>query len=392
MDYIFSENVKNLKASAIREILKFSSLPGFISFAAGNPSQEAVPCEAVAKITADIMQNDPITALQYSVTEGYTPLKNHLKKYCKEKYGIGSEGDGIIITSGAQQVMDLAAKSLCNVGDTVITEDPSFIGTLNCFRSYGLKLKGVPVESDGMNMQALEQALKENKNARFIYTIPNFQNPSGATMSLEKRKTLYSLAKKYSVIVIEDNPYGDLRFEGEDIPAIKTLDADGIVIYAGSFSKVLSPGMRVGYAIAPDEILGKMTVCKQTQDVHTNILAQMIAYRFMTEYDFEAHLAHLREIYRKKSSFMLGFIDTMLKEKGVTRFPVHGGLFVWCALEEGIDMEAFCKKAAENKVGVVPGSAFLTDPSAKCQSFRLNYSTPSDEEIEKGMKILYDLL
>ena len=165
MDYIFSENVKNLKASAIREILKFSSLPGFISFAAGNPSQEAFPCEAVAKITADIMQNDPITALQYSVTEGYTPLKNHLKKYCKEKYGIGSEGDGIIITSGAQQVMDLAAKSLCNVGDTVITEDPSFIGTLNCFRSYGLKLKGVPVESDGMNMQALEQALKENKNA-----------------------------------------------------------------------------------------------------------------------------------------------------------------------------------------------------------------------------------
>ena len=214
MDYIFSENVKNLKASAIREILKFSSLPGFISFAAGNPSQEAFPCEAVAKITADIMQNDPITALQYSVTEGYTPLKNHLKKYCKGKYGIGSEGDGIIITSGAQQVMDLAAKSLCNVGDTVITEDPSFIGTLNCFRSYGLKLKGVPVESDGMNMQALEQALKENKNARFIYTIPNFQNPSGATMSLEKRKTLYSLAKKYSVIVIEDNPYGDLRFEG----------------------------------------------------------------------------------------------------------------------------------------------------------------------------------
>lgn len=192
----------------------------------------------------------------------------------KEKHNIGTENDELIITSGAQQIMDLAAKSLCNEGDVVICEAPSFIGSLNSFRSYNAKLVGVPVESDGINTDILEDKLKTENNVKFIYVIPNFQNPSGVTMSLEKRRKVYNLAKKYGVLILEDNPYGELRYSGEHLPSIKSFDTDGIVIYSGSFSKVVSPGMRVGWCVAPNPIIQKMVVCKQGQDVHTNIWSQ----------------------------------------------------------------------------------------------------------------------
>ena len=185
--------------------------------------------------------------------------------------------------------MDLFSKSILNEGDTVICEAPSFIGSLNDFRSYRAKLVGIPMDGDGMNMEALEEALKTEKNVKFIYTIPNFQNPSGITMSLEKRRKLYALAKQYDAMILEDNPYGDLRYEGEALPTIKSMDEDGIVMYAGSFSKVISPGMRVAYAIGPKPVIQKMTVCKQGQDVHTAMWSQMLCYEFMTKYDFEAH-------------------------------------------------------------------------------------------------------
>lgn len=387
MDYQFSDRISSLKPSAIREILKATSQSDVIPFAAGNPAPEAFPVDDVRKITADILANDPITALQYGISEGYAPLRNTIKTYMAEKYGVGSEDDDIIITSGAQQVIDLTSKVLLNEDDVVISESPSFIGALNTFRSYKGRLVGVDVESDGMNMDMLEDVLKKEKRARFIYTIPNFQNPSGVTMSWEKRQQLYALAKKYGVLILEDNPYGELRCKGEDIPCIKTLDKDGIVIYSGSFSKILSPGIRVAFTIAPKALIAKMTVGKQASDVHTPVLTQMIVNEWMTKYDMEGHIQKIRGIYRKKLDLMCGLIDGELGDF-VTYVKPEGGLFIWCELPEKVDMLKFCSVAAENKVAVVPGVAFMMYPEDKTQCIRLNFSTPTDEGIVKGMKIL----
>lgn len=387
MDYLFSNRISSLQPSAIREILKATSNTDVIPFSAGNPAPEAFPIDAVREISTDIFSNRPILALQYGVTEGYEPLRKRLTAYMKEKHGIGRDFDSIMITSGAQQVMDLAAKVLCNEEDTIICESPSFIGSLNCFRSYKSKLRGVDMEADGLCIEQLETALKEEKKARFIYVIPNFQNPSGATMSLAKRRAVYQLAKKYGVLILEDNPYGDLRVAGEDLPSIKSMDEDGIVIYAGSFSKILAPGVRVGYAIAPAPLIAKMTVGKQASDVHTPIFSQMLVDEWMGKYDFEAHIEKIKGIYRGKLNLMCDLIDSELGEFVCYNRP-EGGLFVWCTLPEHVDMLGFCKTAVEHKVAIVPGTAFLVNEGEKTQAVRLNFSTPTDEKIVEGMKIL----
>lgn len=387
MEYKFSERVLTLKPSAIREIFKYAADPTYISLSAGNPAPEAFPVKPLAEISAKLMAENPILALQYSTTEGYTPLRDHLRAYMREKHNTGRDFDDILITSGAQQIMDLFTKSILNEGETVLTEAPSFIGTLNDFRSYRAKLVGIPMDTDGMNMEALEKALRTEKNVKFIYTIPNFQNPSGITMSLEKRKKLYDLAKQYGVMILEDNPYGDLRYAGEVLPTIKSFDEEGIVLYAGSFSKVISPGMRVGYAIGPKPVLAKMTVCKQGQDVHTNIWSQVLCHRFMTEYDYEAHLDGLRALYTKKRAFLLDLMEKNLAPH-ITWDPFDGGLFAWCHLPAGVDMQAFVQKALEKKVCVVPGTAFLTDENEPCDAFRINFSTPTDEQLQKGLELL----
>lgn len=387
MEYKFSERVLTLKPSAIREIFKYAADPTYISLSAGNPAPEAFPVKPLAEISAKLMAENPILALQYSTTEGYTPLRDHLRAYMRKKHNTGCDFDDILITSGAQQIMDLFTKSILNEGETVLTEAPSFIGTLNDFRSYRAKLVGIPMDTDGMNMEALEKALRTEKNVKFIYTIPNFQNPSGITMSLEKRKKLYDLAKQYGVMILEDNPYGDLRYAGEALPTIKSFDEEGIVLYAGSFSKVISPGMRVGYAIGPKPVLAKMTVCKQGQDVHTNIWSQVLCHRFMTEYDYEAHLDGLRALYTKKRAFLLDLMEKNLAPH-ITWDPFDGGLFAWCHLPAGVDMQAFVQKALEKKVCVVPGTAFLTDENEPCDAFRINFSTPTDEQLQKGIELL----
>lgn len=391
MEYSFSDRVNSLKPSAIREIFKYAADPEVVSLSAGNPAPDAFPAKEIAEISADLLSRRPVDALQYGLTEGYAPLRDYLKKYMKDKYGIGSENDQLIITSGAQQVMDLAAKSLCNEGDVVICEAPSFIGSLNSFRSYNARLVGVPVESDGINTEILEEKLKTEKNVRFIYVIPNFQNPSGVTMSLEKRKKVYSLAKKYGVMILEDNPYGELRYFGENVPAIKSLDTDGIVMYAGSFSKVISPGMRVGWCVAPNPVIQKMVVCKQGQDVHTNMWSQIVIHEYVTKYDFEEHLNYLRELYRKKARFMMDLLDEHLAPY-ITYDKIDGGLFIMCKLPDNINMLDFCKEAVKRKVCVVPGNAFLTDETEECHTFRVNFSTPTDQQLEKGVKILGELI
>lgn len=390
MEYTFSERVQNLKPSAIREIFKYAADPTVISLSAGNPSPEAFPVKEISEISTGIFTERPIDALQYSITEGYTPLRNRMKAYLKEKHNIGRESDELIITSGAQQIVDLLTKTLCNEGDVIISESPSFIGSLNSFRSYKVRLRGVEMQPDGMDLEMLERILQEETCVRMIYTIPNFQNPSGITMSLEKRKALYALAKKYGVLILEDNPYGDLRFEGEFLPCIKSFDEDGIVLYAGSFSKVIAPGLRVAYVCAPAPIVQKMIVCKQGEDVHTNIWSQMICDEYLKNYDFDAHLSDLRSIYRKKAQLAMQLLDKHLAPK-VTYNPVQGGLFLWCTLPDGADMLDFCRQAVLRKVCVVPGTAFCPDESESSQSFRINFSTPTDEQLIRGIEILGSL-
>jgi 2-aminoadipate transaminase len=387
MNYAFSDKVTKLQASAIREILKFTSLPQVISFAAGNPAPEAFPSQAIAEISAKIMTENPIAALQYSITEGYMPLRETMKKRLQTQNCYNPDIDDLIITSGAQQGNELSCKVLCNEGETLICESPSFTGSMTSFRSYNVNLAGVPMEADGMDMNALEDTLKSAHAPKLIYTIPNFQNPTGICMTLEKRRRLYELACKYNVIILEDNPYGEIRFEGENIPSIKSLDTEGRVIYVGSFSKVIAPGLRVGFVSAPRDIIQKIVVCKQVADVHTNIYAQMVCNAFVNDYDFEGHLAKIRAIYKQKYTLMRTELEKNLPAAIKFTNP-EGGLFLWGTLPDGVDMNAFCKDAVEHNVAVVPGTAFMVDETAPTQSFRLNYSTPSDEAIIKGCKIL----
>lgn len=387
MEYKFSNKIASLQPSAIREILKATADPSIIPLAAGNPAPEAFPVDEVRAIAKNILESRPIDALQYGVSEGYAPLRNTVSQWMKERENIGQDFDDVVIVSGATQVMDLVTKVLCNEGDTVICEEPSFIGSLNCFRSYGCKLKGVPVEADGMNVDALEEIIESTENAKFIYTIPNFQNPSGATMSLEKREKLYSIAKKHGLIILEDNPYGDLRVSGEKLPTIKSIDKDGIVVYAGSFSKILAPGIRVAYCVAPKSLTSKMTVGKQASDVHTSCLTQMIVDEWFKNYDVDAHIRKIQGIYKERLELMCSCID---KELGdfVEYVKPEGGLFIWCKLPEHVDMLEFVKKAVDKKVAVVPGNAFLMNDTDKTQYIRLNFSTPSKAGIINGIKAL----
>lgn len=388
MNYTFSDKVSDLKASAIREILKFTSVPGVISFAAGNPAPEAFPTEKIAELSAEILRDDPILALQYSLTEGYPPLRDLLKERMTQCDCFVNGRDDLIVTSGAQQANELSCKVLLNEGDTLICESPSFIGSLNAFKSYSVNLVGVELEEDGISLEKLEETLKTEKNVKLLYLIPNFQNPTGRTMSLAKRKAVYDLACKYDFIILEDNPYGDLRFAGEAIPSIKSMDTEGRVIYTGTFSKILSPGFRVGYVSAPSEIIQKIVVCKQVSDVHTNIWAQIVCHRFMQSVDLDEHFAKLRSIYKEKCELMCSYIDGGFSEK-ITYTKPEGGLFIWCTLPEDCDMPAFCTKAVKDyKIAVVPGNAFCIKETDKTSSFRLNFSTPTNQQISEGMEIL----
>ncbi|MBQ2826822.1 MAG: PLP-dependent aminotransferase family protein [Clostridia bacterium] len=387
MEYNISDKMRSLKPSAIREIFKSLSDPSIISFAAGNPAPESFPTEAMAKISADIFANEAITALQYGITEGYPALREDIKARLKNKFGIGRDFDNTIVVTGGQQGIELACKVLCNEGDTVLVENPSFIGALNAFRSNGVNTVGVPLEDDGINVEALEAAIKANPKAKLLYLIPTFQNPAGITTTEAKRRAVYEIAKKNGLVILEDNPYGELRFAGEEIPTIKSFDEDGIVIYCSSFSKILSAGMRVGYVCAPDAIVQKMVVAKQVEDVHTNVFFQMLCHRFITDYDLDEHIEGIRALYRRKCGLMLDTLESELG--GIIKFTrPEGGLFVWCTLPEGVDLSDYVKRALANKVAVVPGTAFNADTEAPSDSFRITYATPSEEQIVEGIKAL----
>ncbi|MBR5743095.1 MAG: PLP-dependent aminotransferase family protein [Clostridia bacterium] len=383
----YSERISRVAPSAIREILKVTQDPTVISFAAGNPATESFPAAEFSEILTKILAETPGTALQYGISEGYAPLRESLKRRLREKYGVGRDFDDTIIVTGGQQGIEMTAKTLLNDGDTLICEEPSFLGALNAFRSYNAVLKSAPVEKDGIDLDVLESILRKDARVKLVYVIPTFQNPSGRVMSLEKRKGLLALAEKYRFMILEDNPYYDLRYEGESIPTIKSMDDKGYVVYCGSFSKVLAPGIRVGYVTAPDWMIAKLTVAKQLSDVHTNLLMQMAVDRYMKEYGLDRHIEEILKINVRKRDLMLASLEENCRGFMEIERP-FGGLFIWATLPEKYDGTRLCRIAGTYKVAAVPGASFCVDDAKPYPAIRLNFSLPTHEQIEKGCALL----
>lgn len=387
----FSNRISGLKPSAIREILKISHDDELVSLAAGNPAPSTFPVSEMAEIAREIFENDAANALQYGISEGFSPLRELTAERIRRKYNIGGENDDLIITSGGQQGIEMTAKVFLNENDAVICEDPSFIGALNAFRSYGARLIGVPTDDFGMRVDELEKVLEKEKNVKLIYTIPTFQNPTGTTLALERRKKLLELAEKYDLIIIEDSPYFELRFAGESVPPIKSMDTSGRVIFSGSYSKVLAPGIRIGYLCADKKIIEKLVIAKQVSDVHTNLFFQMIVAGYLEKCDIDEHIEQIRSVYRKKCSLMLSEMDRLFPDNVKFTRP-EGGLFVWCTMPDGFDGCELISRAKEKKVTAVPGCAFAVDEEKVSTSFRLNFSLPSEDDIKKGIARLSEVL
>ena len=385
--YEISNKIKGLRPSAIREILKNMNDPQMISFAGGNPAVECFPIDAIRHYSDKLLAEQPVRMLLYSTTEGIPALRESALAFANRYGQISRPEDDIAILTGSQQAMDFIARLLCNEGDTVVAEDPSFVGALNSFRASGAKTVGVPMEEDGVDLAKLEEAFAATPKPKLFYVIPNFQNPTGLVTSAEKRRAIYELAAKYEIPVLEDNPYGELRFEGEYIPPIKSHDEKGLVLYCGSFSKILAPGMRLAYVIANRALVEKIVTIKQCSDTHTNTWSQMVCDAWLRGSDTEAHIAAIRKVYQRKCSLMLREMDSQFSKKIHYTRPT-GGMFLWATLPDGVDMLDFVRRAQERKVAVVPGNAFLCDEDASSQCFRLNYSTPSDEDIVRGIGIL----
>ncbi len=390
MEFQISDRMSTLKGSAIREMFKAMADPSMISLAGGNPSAELFPNKELAEIARDILENDPVGALQYGISEGNIALRKKILEMMEQRENIHASLDEITIVSGGQQAIEISSKILLNEGDYVLVEEPSFVGALNAFRSYGAKLKGIEVKEDGIDVDALKKALDETPNVKIIYTIPNFQNPSGITMSEEKRRAVYEAAREHGVFIIEDNPYGELTFDGVKLPTIKSMDKDGIVLYSGSFSKILAPGLRLGYLIAPKNFTEKAVLGKQVSDVHTALLPQLLALHFLEKYDIGALIEKMRSLYSRKCSAMLEAIDKYLPAS-VSHTTPRGGLFVWCDAP-GVDTLKLSKDCIKEKVLIVPGNNFAVDMSKPNSGFRLNFSTMSDELIVEGVKRLGKVL
>lgn len=393
IDYseFFADRVKPMKGSAIREMFKRMADPEIISLAGGNPAAELFPSDELSKIAGKILMTSPIPALQYGTTDGYPKMKECAIERAK-KAGAYNEGDEVLITTGANQGIDLTAKAIINKGDKIIVENPSFIGSLNAFRTYECELVGVDVEADGMDVVKLEETLKANPDAKLLYTIPTFQNPTGTTMSLEKRKRVLELASEYNVLIIEDNPYGDLRFRGEEIATLKSLDTENRVIYCGSFSKILSPGMRLGYIIGPAPLFEKIEMLKQVNDVHTPMLTQLMCVQFMKKYNIDTYIEKNRKLYKEKCDCMIEAMNEYFPAGKVEWTVPDGGIFLWCQCPGITDVSEIVNKALEKKVAIVPGSNFAIDQKLPSNQFRLNFSSASKENITEGVRRLGEVL
>lgn len=386
----FAKRMESLKASEIREILKLIENPEIISFAGGLPAPELFPVEEMKEVSRAVLEEDGKKALQYSSTEGYLPLREKIAKRMKE-VGVETTAENILITSGSQQGLDFSGKVFLNEGDVVVCESPSYLGAINAFKSYSPKFVEIDTDDDGMDMDALEKVLKEIDHIKMIYVIPDFQNPSGRTWSIERRKRLIELANEYDLPVIEDNPYGELRFEGERPPAIKAYDTQGRVIYLGTFSKIFCPGLRIGWTLGDGEALQKYIYVKQGADLHTSTLTQREINKFMDLYSIDEHIEKIKTVYRKRRNVMMEAIKNHFPKTVKYTYP-EGGLFTWCELPEGMDSKEIFKKSIEENVAFVPGGSFYPN-GGKENTFRLNYSMMSEEKIQEGIerlgKVLY---
>ncbi|OAA82835.1 PLP-dependent aminotransferase family protein [Clostridium ljungdahlii] len=386
----FSERANGLKASEIRELLKLTEMPEVISFAGGLPAPELFPVDGMKKVTQEVLEKDGQVALQYSTTEGFKPLRDIIAKQRMSREGVDVTGDDIIVTSGSQEGIEFSAKIFVNEGDTIICESPSYLGAIGAFKAYRPNFTEIEMDEHGMIIEKLEEELKKNKRVKMIYTIPDFQNPTGITMSDDRRKRIAELAKEYQVPVIEDNPYGELIFEGTTHPSIKSFDKDGWVIYLGTFSKTFCPGLRLGWICAAPEILEKYVIIKQGVDLQCSTLDQRAAALFMQKYDLNEHVEEIKKVYGKRRKLMLESMDKYFP-KEVKHTNPYGGLFTWVYLKEGLDSAEILKEALKENVAYVPGGPFFPNGGHK-NHFRLNYSCMSEDKIVEGIKRLGKVL
>ena len=382
----FASRFNHVTGSAIREIFKVIAQPGMISFAGGNPSLDALPDQRVSELAQYVLEKDGKTILQYGATEGYKPFVESLKEYVEQQLDVSIPA--VLPVTGSTQAMDLLSKSLLDPGDTVLVENPSFLGNLQCLKLYQANLVPVESDDDGLIIADLEDKIR-CYHPKMLYTIPTFQNPSGRTLSDERRKAIAALAEQYGMIVAEDDPYRDLRYEGEVLRSIKYYDQGGWVMYLGSFSKIISPGLRVGYIAGDASVIRKCTIGKQSTDVHTANLNQAIVDQYIRRGLLPDHIRRICRGYGAKMRQMLEYLERF--PEGVRFTHPQGGLFIWVEMPEGTDTIQMLKKAVDRKVAYVPGTSFCAD-GGHLNTLRLNFSNSTPEQIETGMCVLNDIV
>lgn len=373
--------MSRMTTSAVREILKVADRPDVLSFAGGLPAPELFPVDAIARAHAEVFASEGRSALQYSVTEGYGPLREWVAQLLRGR-GVDARASQVLITCGSQQGIDLVGKVLLSPGDRVVVEDPSYLAALQVLGGYEVELEPVPSDMEGMRMDALEEVLR-TRAPKLVYLVPEFSNPKGTRLSLARRRRLVELAQRHGVAILEDDPYGELRFAGEPLPSLAALDDQGVVISLSTFSKTLAPGLRVGWVYSPPSLLKSLTIAKQASDLHTATVSQRAVAKLLETFDYAAHLATLRDVYGERCNTMLAALAEHLPE-GTRWTRPEGGMFVWVELPEGLSADALFKPALEQKVAFVPGAPFFVRPPSQ-RFMRLNYSNRTPELIREGM-------
>ena len=386
----FAKRIEGLKGSEIRELLKLTEKPEVISFAGGLPAPELFPIEEMKEISKVVLDESGTQALQYSTTEGFPPLREQIAKRMNSKNKTNITKDDILITNGSQQGLDFAGKAFLDEGDIVLCESPSYLGAINAFKSYRPNFIEVPTDNNGMIMEELENILLTTENIKMIYVIPDFQNPTGRTWPLERRKKFMEIINKYEIPVIEDNPYGELRFKGEGLPSLKSMDKKGLVIFLGTFSKIFCPGYRIGWTCASQKILSKFIFIKQGADLQASTISQREVSKFIDLYDLDKHVEKIKEVYERRRDLML---ETMKSEfpEGIEYTHPEGGLFTWVELPSHLDSRVIMQDCLKNNVAYVPGGSFFPN-GGKENCFRLNYSNMPDDRIVEGIKRLGEVL
>ena len=381
----FARRFDKVSGSAIREIFKVIAQPGMISFAGGNPSPSALPDATVSELAVQVLASNGKAILQYGATEGYPPFVESLKSYVRDQ--LGTDIPAVLPVTGSTQAMDLLCKAFIDPGDVILVENPSFLGNIQCMRLYEAKLVPVESDDDGLITEDLEEKIRRY-HPKMLYTIPTFQNPTGRTLSVSRRKRVAELAAEYGMIVAEDDPYRDLRYEGEHLPSIKSFDTEGWVVFLGSFSKIISPGLRVGYMAGEQAIIRKCTIGKQSTDVHTANLTQAIVDQYIRRGLLPDHIASICEGYGAQLRLMLSHLGRF--PAGVTFTRPQGGLFIWAELPQGLNALDLLSKAIERKVAYVPGTHFYPDGGHE-NTLRLNFSNSTPDQIDTGMNVLRDV-